>query len=210
MPIFVDGQDPLDATQGRSIRAPTGQAAPDPFGAPTPDEVVAAAFRQYNPIAWAVGAVSEPKTDQTPVPGYDPIRLLVGTKYESLVRLSIADVNPAQTTARMVRYDRDVRDGEILAAAHAQGTVTIVAAVLADPIWLLLIWAVLRLWKRQSVFLSAKAEAAFTAFERGTFRLLIHAIVFVRRSWKGLALNSQSANERIREAIREAESRNKP
>jgi hypothetical protein len=210
MPTFVEGHDPLDATVGPSVRGPLGQAGPDPFAAPTSADVLGAAFRQYNPIAWAVEALSQPKTDQTPVLGYDPIPLLVGTKYESLVGQSITDVSPAQTKAHMAQYDRDVRDREVLAAAHAQGTLAIVAAVLANPLWLLLIWAVLGLWKRQSVYLSAKAGAVLTGSVGGGFRLLILAIVFVRKGWKTATLNLQNAKGRIGEAVREAESRDKP
>jgi hypothetical protein len=101
MPIFSDGQDPLHATQGIFVFKATLKTEVDPFAGPTPDEVLAAAFRQYNPIPWVIDVVSREKPDQTPAPDYDPIPLLVGTKYEGLLGQSLGDVNPAQTQARM-------------------------------------------------------------------------------------------------------------
>jgi hypothetical protein len=137
MPTFIDGQDPLDATQGRSVRAPTGPQPTDPFSGPTPEETIGAAFRQNNPIVSVVHAINQSRPDQTPIPGYDPITPLIGTKYEGLIGQSLGDVNPAQTRARMAEQDQEEKDQQALAGSGWAGTVASLGAGALDPSWLI-------------------------------------------------------------------------
>ena len=142
MPSFSDGQDPREATEGDWVFHATSHAAPpEPV---TPGETIGAAFRQYNPILWIIDAASRSRPDQTPVPSYDPIPLLVGTKHESLIGQSLGDVNPAQTKARMDYFDANQRDRQILAAAGGVGTINIIVAIAANPLWILVIWFLLK------------------------------------------------------------------
>src|ERR1700757_5052914 len=102
MPLFTEGQDPLD--QGQSVgRMPTGTPEPPPFSGPSSNAVVGAAFRQNNPVVSVLDALSRSRPDMTPVLGYDPVKRLSGTKDDDLIEQSLADVNPAQTDARIAK-----------------------------------------------------------------------------------------------------------
>jgi hypothetical protein len=136
MPIFTEGQDPLD-TPGVNPegRMPTGTPDPVPFAAPGGDTVVAAAFRQNNPIASVLDAITRSRPDMTPIPGYDPIARLKATKDDDLIDQSLADVNPAQTDARIAKKQQEIKDQQTLAASGGFGTVASIAAGATDPSW---------------------------------------------------------------------------
>jgi hypothetical protein len=70
--IFTEGQDPLDAgidPSQPSGRMPTGAQEPAPFTAPGGMTTVEAAFRQNNPVASVLDAITRSRPDMTPVPG---------------------------------------------------------------------------------------------------------------------------------------------
>ena len=135
MPTFVEGQDPLDQGAPAPGRTPLGPTQPDPFVGPTHGEVIGAAFRQNNPVASVLDAISRGPTVSPPVPGYDPIPRLVGTKYEPLLNQSLGDTSPDETTARMAKFDAEQKDQQTLADAGWGGTVAALAAGALDPSW---------------------------------------------------------------------------
>jgi len=129
MPFFSEGQDPLDG------RVPLGLPEPPPFHEPTTQETIGAAFRQNNPVVSVLDALSRSRPDMAPVPGYNPVDRLSGTKDDDLIEQSLADVNPAQTDARIAKKNAEVKDRQTLAASGWFGTVSSVAAGLTDPSW---------------------------------------------------------------------------
>jgi hypothetical protein len=80
-------------------------------------------------------AISRGPTVAPPVPGYDPIPRLVGTKYEPLLNQSLGDTSPDETTARMAKFDAEQKDQQTLADAGWGGTVAALAAGALDPSW---------------------------------------------------------------------------
>jgi hypothetical protein len=134
--IFTEGQDPLD-TQGVNPagRMPTGTPAPDAFAYPTGPQVVGAAFRQNNPVVSVLDALSKGSPDMTPVPDYNPVKRLSGTKDDDLIEQSLADVNPAQTDARIAKKNAEIKDQQTLSASGWSGTVASIAAGATDPSW---------------------------------------------------------------------------
>jgi hypothetical protein len=126
---------PFTMDDTADVRQPIGQASPDAFLHPTPEETIGAAFRQNNPIASVLDAISRSREDMRPQEGYDPIPRVVGTKYEPYIDRFLADQNPAQTDARMAKIDSEENDRRILAQSGWAGTVTSVAAGALDPTW---------------------------------------------------------------------------
>lgn len=137
MPTFVEGQDPLDQGAPAPGRMPMGPTPPDQFIGPTAPEVWGAAFRQNNPVVSVIDAISKSPAVAPPVPGYNPVPRLVGTKYESLLSQSLGDTNPDETTARMAKFDAEQKDQQMLADAGWGGTVAALAAGAFDPSWLI-------------------------------------------------------------------------
>ena len=138
MPIFTEGHDPLDAGLDPSQpmgRMPTGAPEPAPFSGPNGEETVAAAFRLNNPVVSVLDAITRSRPDMTPVPGYDPVTHLKGTENDDLIDQSIADVNPAQTDARIAKKKAEQKDAQTLAASGGFGTVASIAAGATDPSW---------------------------------------------------------------------------
>lgn len=130
MPLFSEGQDPRDATQGRSLAFPT-PPAPAPLP-PTPEEKLSAVLEANPYVAlgrWGLKA----SPDGAPVQGYDPIPDLVGTKYEPYIHQFMGDVNPAQTNARMLEIDHQERNQETLGQMGTMGSVAAFASGMADP-----------------------------------------------------------------------------
>jgi hypothetical protein len=136
MPFFDDGQDPLD-TPGANAggRAPIGSNPPDAWNYPTTSDVIGAAFRQNNPVVSVLDAITQSRPDMTPVPGYDPVTRLSGTPDDDLIEQSLADVNPAQTDARIAKKNAEIQDRQTLSAAGWGGTVASIAAGATDPTW---------------------------------------------------------------------------
>jgi hypothetical protein len=134
--IFTEGQDPLDA-QGINPagRMPTGTPSPDAFSYPTGPQIMGAAFRQNNPVVSVLDALSRSQPDMTPVPDYNPVTKLSGTKDDDLIEQSLADVNPAQTDARIAQKNDEIKDQQTLSAAGWSGTVASIAAGATDPSW---------------------------------------------------------------------------
>jgi len=132
MPFFDEGQDPLGPSFGRM---PLGQTPGDPFAYPKTTDVIGAAFRQSNPVISTLDAISRSRVDMAPVPGYDPVTRLSGTKDDDLIEQSLADVNPAQTDARIAKKNAEIQDRQTLAASGWGGTVASVAAGAVDPSW---------------------------------------------------------------------------
>ena len=138
MPIFTEGQDPLDAgldPRQPAGRMPTGAPEPAPFSAPSRLDVAGAAFRLDNPVVSALDAITRSRPDMTPMPGYDPIKRLAGTENEDLIDQSFADVNPAQTDARIAKKQAEMKDRQTMAASGGFGTVASIAAGALDPSW---------------------------------------------------------------------------
>jgi hypothetical protein len=138
MPLFPEGQDPLDVASGTNEpgRMPLGQAPPDPWAAePSQLDTITAAFRQNNPIVSVLSVLSRSRPDMTPEPGYDPVKRLSGTKDDDLIEQSLADVNPAQTDARIAQKNDEIKDQQTLAASGWPGTVASVVAGATDPSW---------------------------------------------------------------------------
>ncbi len=127
----------LDDTQEQPPggRMPIGEPEPAPVQAPSAGATFGAAFRQDNPVVSVLDALTRSRPDTTPVPGYDPVTRLSGTKDDDLIEQSLADVNPAQTDARIAKKDAETKDRQTLAASGWFGTVASVAAGLADPSW---------------------------------------------------------------------------
>jgi hypothetical protein len=136
MPVFTEGQDPLD-TQGVNPtgRLPTGSAPPDPWNYPTTGETLGAAFRQNNPVVSVLDSITRSRPDMTPVPDYDPVKRLSGTENDDLIDQSLSDVNPAQTDARIAKKQAELKDQQTLAASGGFGTVASIAAGATDPSW---------------------------------------------------------------------------
>ena len=199
MPLFEEGQ-PLGDSQ--NLRMPIGSPEPDPFLHPTPNETLGAAFRQANPIVSALDAILRDRPSDTPVPGYDPIPKLIGSKYEPYIDQFLADVNPAQTDARMAKIDAEIRDRQILAVSGSTGTVDVVVAIAANPLWILLIWVVLTLWRRRirSWFWTILGKSQLKSFN-----LLIISIVSFRKAWTIGCSNLRAAYRRVQHAVHEAE-----
>lgn len=138
MPIFSEGQDPLDQGLDPSQpagRMPTGAPEPAPFSGPGSNAVIGAAFRQNNPVVSVLDAITQSRPDMTPVPGYDPVQRLSGTENDDLIDQSLADVNPAQTDARIAKKQQEQQDRQTLAASGGFGTVASIAAGGTDPSW---------------------------------------------------------------------------
>jgi hypothetical protein len=138
MPVFTEGQDPRDPPGAANTfggRMPTGAAPPDPWNYPTTGETLGAAFRQNNPIVSVLDSISQSRPDMTPVPGYDPVKRLSGTENDDLIEQSLADVNPAQTDARIAKKQAEIKDQQTLAASGGFGTVASIAAGATDPSW---------------------------------------------------------------------------
>jgi hypothetical protein len=134
--VITDGQDPLDPPGTTAPgRVPMGPPDADPWTYPTAMDTIGAAFRQYNPVISALDAITRSRPDMTPVPGYDPITKLKGTKDEDLIDQSLADVNPAQTDARIAKKDAEIKNQQILAASGWPGTIWSYAAGALDPLW---------------------------------------------------------------------------
>jgi hypothetical protein len=207
MTMFYEGHDPLDATYGRSIKLPIPQEETRTL--PVPEATIAdvprAALRQYNPIMWAIDAYMRPRPDAMPQPGYDPIPLISGTRYAAYMDQFLGDVNPAQTQATMAKIDRDLQDQGSLAASHAYGTAAIVVAIAANPLWLLVIWVALRLWKQQAASVSARADLISMEVKKDSFWLLIFVIVSLRKAWRITILKLRLAYGRVRDAVHNAE-----
>jgi hypothetical protein len=198
-----------DDTTFQGMRQPIGQPSNDPFLHPAP-ELMGAAFRQYNPIMWAIDAFTQPTPDHVPTPGYrPPVESLSRSHYEPYLSQFLGDVNPAQTDARMAKIDRDLRDQGLLAASGEDGTVVIIAATIANPLWLLLIWVALRLWKQHAAIISAEADFISSEAKKDSFQLLILVIVSVRKAWKSVSLNFRLVYEHIRDAVQDAENHEK-
>jgi hypothetical protein len=128
MPFFDEASD-------REGRAPLGTAAPDPWSYPSSPDVLGAAFKLYNPVVSVLDAISRSRPDMTPVPGYDPVTRLSGTKNDDLIEQSLADVNPAQTDARIAKKNEEIQAQQTIAAAGWGGTIASVAAGALDPSW---------------------------------------------------------------------------
>jgi hypothetical protein len=204
MPLFPEGQDPLDQTQGAPLNWPSGP----PSGlvpVPTPTKVLGAAFRQTNSLSTVYSWLTKKSPDATPVPGYDPIPRVVGTHYEQYAYKFEGDVNPAQTDARMAQIDRDLQDQRWLAASHADGTAAIVVAIAANPLWILPIWVALRLWKQQAASASAKADLISKEMKKDSFRLLVFVIVSLRKAWRCVISSLRLAYGRVRDAVHDDE-----
>jgi hypothetical protein len=207
MTMFYEGQDPLDATYGRSVNLPIPQQQPRTLPVPeaTIVDVPRAALRQYNPIMWAIDAYMRPRPDAMPQAGYDAAPRIVGTKYEPYLDQFFGDVNPAQTQATMAKIDHDLQDQGSLAEFHAYGTAAIVVAIAANPLWLLVIWVALRLWKRQAASVSVRADLISMEVKKDSFELLVFVIVSLRKAWRIIILNLRLAYGRVRDAVRDAE-----
>jgi hypothetical protein len=215
MTVFYGDQDPLNATLGQSLNLPMPLDS-GPANFPIAGEAAEAALRQYNAIRWIYDAFTRTQPDATPQQGYDAVPLVAGTKYEPYASQFLGDVNPAQTRARMAIIDRNLEDQRILAASGWTGTLDIVAAILANPLWLLVLWFCLRLWTRHPdavpnarSAVSAKANQVGRVFGKESFRLLIFAIVALRKVWRSATLNLQLTHGRIRDAVREVEKNEK-
>jgi hypothetical protein len=136
MPFFDEGADPLDPPAvNPGGRMPTGINPPDPYSGPSSEQVYGAAFRQNNPVVSVLDAITRSRPDMTPVEGYDPVKRLTGTKDDDLIEQSLADVNPAQTDARIAKKEAEVKDRQTLAASGWFGTVASIAAGATDPSW---------------------------------------------------------------------------
>lgn len=134
--VFTEGQDPLDAPNvSPAGRMPTGTAPSDPFAYPSTPAVVGAAFRENNPVVSVLDALSKGSADAAPIPGYNPVKRLSGTKDDDLIEQSLADVNPAQTDARIAKKNAEIKDQQTLAASGWSGTVASVVAGATDPSW---------------------------------------------------------------------------
>jgi hypothetical protein len=213
--VFYGDDHPQSATLGRSVNLGRSPMPPQNFG-PPPGVAAEAALRQYNVIRWVYEAFTHSQPDATPVPGYDPVPLVAGTHYEPYASQFMGDVNPAQTKARMAKIDTQLEDQRILAASGWTGTIDVVGAVLANPLWLLVLWVCLRLWNRHP-HVSRPGTRLFPQrpikggreFGKGSFRLLIFAIVSFRKVWRSAALNLQNAHGRIRQAVQDAEKNEK-
>src|SRR6516162_4895621 len=128
MPFFDEGSDPFG-------RAPLGTKPPDPWSYPGAQDVIGAAFKLYNPVVSVLDAISRSRPDMTPVPGYDPVTRLSGTKDDDLIEQSLADVNPAQTDARIAKKNEEIQAQQTIASAGWGGTIASVAAGALDPSW---------------------------------------------------------------------------
>ena len=138
MPIFTEGHDPPDAGLDPSQpagRMPTGTPEPAPFSGPGAADIVGAAFRQNNPVVSVFDAITRSRPDMTPVPGYDAVQRLKGTENDDLIDQSLADVNPAQTDARIAKKQAEIKDQQTMAASGRFGTVASIAAGALDPSW---------------------------------------------------------------------------
>lgn len=134
MPVFTEGQDPLDQGAPAQGRMPSGQPSPDPFLGPTPGETIGAAFRLDNPVVGVLDALSRSRPDATPVPGYNPLKDgVLGTKYADQANQFYDFQNPAQTAALKAQIDAKEKDGQTLSAAGTPGTVAGIGAGLLDP-----------------------------------------------------------------------------
>lgn len=134
MPMFLDGQDPLDATQGIAQRAPLGQAAPDPFqGAPTLGDTAAAAFRQNNPVVSVIEGIGAKGPDHNLDPSYNPMTVLKGTPYEQDPSRFVDDPNESVTQARIAQIEQEKTDRDTLARSGTTGVVAALGAGLLDP-----------------------------------------------------------------------------
>jgi hypothetical protein len=134
--VFPEGQDPLESPGiNPPGRMPTGTAPPDPWNYPSGEQIFGAAFRQNNPVISALSAITQSRPDMTPVPGYNPVARLSGTKDDDLIEQSLADVNPAQTDARIARKNAEIKDQQTLAASGWGGTIASLAAGATDPSW---------------------------------------------------------------------------
>jgi hypothetical protein len=117
-------------------RMPLGPSEPNPWTQPPGlADTFSAAFRQLNPVVSVLDAITRSRPDMTPVPGYDPVKRLSGTKDDDLIEQSLADVNPAQTDARIAKKNAEIADRQTLAASGWTGTVASIAAGATDPSW---------------------------------------------------------------------------
>jgi hypothetical protein len=136
MPTFPEGQDPLDPPGVNPTgRMPLGTSPADPWNYPTMGETFNAAFRQTNPVISVLDAISRSRPDMVPTPGYDPVKYLSGTKNDDLIEQSLADVNQAQTDARIAKKNAEIKDQQTIAASGWGGTVANVVAGATDPSW---------------------------------------------------------------------------
>lgn len=125
---------PQAEVQPPLIRAPLGQAAPDPFAAPSASQTFDAALRQQNPIASVITAMQRGSPSTAYDPSHNPLDLIRGTKYEA-DHLSSFTSSPNEATTRsiMARIDQEDADRKTLAASGWGGTVASIAAGLVDP-----------------------------------------------------------------------------
>lgn len=160
MPFFDDGQDPLDAGNQPGGRMPLGAESPSPWDIPKTSDVVAAAFRQNNPVVSVLAAITQSRPDMTPQQGYDPVKYLSGTPNDDLIEQSLSDVNQAQTDARIAQKNTEIKDQQTLGAAGWGGTVASVAAGLTDPTWFIPVAGELRAGAEAGILTRMAAGAA--------------------------------------------------
>lgn len=105
---------------------------------PPPDggDVLAAAFRQVNPVASTIDVLTSSRPDLTPDPTYKPFDDpgIKGTKYEnSHASAFIGSPNEAYSKWLRDRIDREDKDREMLASSGGFGVAATLAAGLVDP-----------------------------------------------------------------------------
>jgi hypothetical protein len=110
---------------------PTGTTAPNPIS-PSGLDVVAAAFRQENPMVSVARRLWDGFYE--PEPGHNPLNHIAGTMFEE--RFSdrfVGSQSGAETFAIMQRIQEEERDRETLDAGGFGGTVAQIGAGILDP-----------------------------------------------------------------------------
>lgn len=135
MPMFAQGQDPLDAGATLSPeRGAIGAPEPDRFTpAPGIASTVGAAFRQGNSLVSVMDAWSSQSPDKAFDAEHNPLETIKGTWAEARPELFLGSPNEAVTRAMIAKGERENRDRETLAAAGWPGVVASFGAGLLDP-----------------------------------------------------------------------------
>lgn len=134
MPLFTEGQDPLD-TSAASIRQPLGRPETrDPFETQSAGDVIGAAFRQANPVASVWNALSQSDQSYELDPNHNPRDLIKGTWMEQQhLDAFMGSPNADVTRSIMGKLESERKDRETLRDAGGWGTVAEIGAGLVDP-----------------------------------------------------------------------------
>lgn len=111
------------------LRSPLGQELPE---APIADRLLGRAFEQENTIVNAFAKATQ--AIHPPEPGYNPISIIKGTRYETdYLDEFVDDTSEAQTRERMGRIDREEENRAVLEAGGIPGMLAMGVAGIVDP-----------------------------------------------------------------------------